>query len=82
MTERRRLYDAEWRRRLNAAEGRRQAVEGGRREKKAEDLQKAECGSRRVIESSRRYEKEGGRSLMQAVTVIWIFMNLPRIGTL
>jgi hypothetical protein len=67
---------------LQKAEGRRQAVEGGNRQKKAEGLQKAECGSRRVVENSRMYETEGGRSLMQAAIVIWIFMNIPRIGTL
>lgn len=75
-------YEAEWRRQLNAPEGRRQAIEGGRRQKKTEVLQKAECGSRWVVESSGRYETEGDRSLKQAATVIWISMNLPRIGTL
>lgn len=48
-----------------------QKVGGKRWQKteKAEGLQKAECGSRRVVESSRRYEIKGGRSLMQAATV-------------
>ena len=74
---------AVWSRIQKAAEcSRRQAVEGGRKQKRAESLQKAECGSRRVVESSRMYEREGGRSLMPAATAIWIFMNLPRIGTL
>jgi hypothetical protein len=62
-------YEAEWIRRQNAPEGRRQAVEGGRRQKKAEGLQKAECGSRRVVVSSRMCETEGGRSLMQTATL-------------
>jgi hypothetical protein len=34
-----------------------------------------------AVRSSRRYETEGGRSLMQAAIVIWILINLPRIGT-
>jgi hypothetical protein len=56
-------------------------VKGGRRQKKTEGLRKVECGIRREVESGRRYETEGGRSLMQTAIVIWIFMNLPIIGS-
>jgi len=53
-------------------------------EKVAECSRKQKTGSRRwqKTEKCRRYKTDGGSVLMQAVALLWICMNLPRIGIL
>jgi hypothetical protein len=67
---------------LRAEKGRRKAAHCRKQEAEGRWRQKAECSRRQKTEKGRRCETEGGSVLVQAATLLWICMNLPRIGIL